>query len=657
MKTLARIFHSVDPGAPACCRHTYSKRPKPAACRRSGSFAICHRLLAISTAASPRWATFRPALLAAALALLPPLPAQAGEGFRDFITSRGSQLMEGDQPFRFMSFNIPNLTYTEDDMRFEQLSGFRLPTAFEIDDALASIQQIGGRVARTYVLSVHKTNDPPDLPRHILGPDKLNEPAMAVLDQVLATANRRGVRLIIPFIDQNSWWGGIEELAGWRGKPRDAFFTDPQVREDYKRLVSLVLHRTNTLTGVRYMDDKAVLAWELGNELKAPREWVREMAPYLKQLDPKHLVAESYFTDPDNAGVDIVQDHLYQGDPVKMIEQIQASVKRAAGRKVYMVGEFGFVTTEGMRAVMDTIIQDPAIAGGLIWSLRFHNQDGGYYWHHEPYGGDFFKAYHWPGGPAGEPYDESRFMQIVRAKAWQIRGRPAPPLEAPAAPDLFRVSDGGVITWRGSAGAAAYELQRADQPTGPWQTIAGQLTDDAAQYRPLAADESAQPGRSYCYRLIARNQAGSSSPSQVFGPVTIRCRTLVDELPNLPRTYRKGGKLELRSNDARNYKEDCHRLWGAPGAWIAYQVPSRIIAARVYAFGDQGEPALDFLAGSEPGKSPALAVRAQDFYAGKEMYNFRRPQLYTLEALPADASALTIQFRKDSQLSRVEIEY
>ncbi len=576
---------------------------------------------------------------------------------RDFITARGSQLIERGKPFRFISFNIPNLTYTEDDMRFEQLSGFRLPTAFEIDDALATIQQMGGRVARTYVLSVRKTNDPPDLPRHILAPGKLNERAMVVLDQVLATANRRGLHLIIPFVDQNSWWGGIEEIAGWRGKPRDAFFTDQEVKEDYKGLVSLVLHRTNTLTGTRYLDDKAVLAWELGNELKAPREWVREMAPYLKQLDPNHLVAESYFTDPDNAGVDIVQDHLYQGDPVKMIEQIQASVKRAAGRKVYMVGEFGFISTEGMRAIMDTIIQDQAIAGGLIWSLRFHNQDGGYYWHHEPYGGDFFKAYHWPGGPAGEPYDETRFMHLVRAKAWQIQDRPAPPLEPPAAPDLFRVTDGGIITWRGSAGAAAYELQRADQPNGPWQTIAGQLTDDAAQYRPLTVDESAQPGRRYYYRLVARNEAGSSLPSKVFGPVTIRCRTLVDEFPNLSRTFRKGGKLELRSNEARNYKEDCHRLWGAPGAWIAYQVPSRIIAARAYAFGEQGEPALEFFAGSEPGKGPALTVRAQDSYAGKEMYNFRWPRLYTLEAVPGDTSALTIQFRKDTQLSRVEIEY
>jgi len=219
------------------------------------------------------------------VAMLPFAQSRAESAFRDFITVQGSQLMEGDQPFRFISFNIPNLAYTEDNMRFEQLSGFRLPTAFEIDDALATIQQIGGRVARTYVLSVHKTNDPPDLPRHILGTAALNEEAMRMFDQVLATANRRGVRLIIPFIDQSSWWGGIEEFAGYRGKSKDEFYTDAQVKEDYKHLVSMVLHRMNTITGVRYMDDKAVLAWELGNELKAPTAWVREMAPYIKQLD------------------------------------------------------------------------------------------------------------------------------------------------------------------------------------------------------------------------------------------------------------------------------------------------------------------------------------------------------------------------------------
>lgn len=587
----------------------------------------------------------------AALAL-----TQAEAGFKEFITARDGQLYEGQKPFRFISFNIPNLTYTEDNMRFEQLSSFRLPTAYEMDDALATIQQMGGRVARTYVLSVRKTNDAPNLPRHILAADRLDETAMRSLDQALASANRHGVRLIIPFIDQNSWWGGIADFAAWRGRKLEEFFTNPEVRADYQRMVSLVVGRVNTVTGVRYSDDPAVLAWELGNELVAPKAWVSEMATYIKRLAPKQLVAESYFTDPDNAGVDIVQDHLYQGDPEKMIAQVLSSVKRAAGKKVYMVGEFGFVTTEGMRAVIDTVIQNPAISGGLVWSLRFHNEDGGYYWHHEPFGGDFFKAYHWPGGPAGEPYDETRFMNLVRAKAYEIQNRPVPALKAPAAPDAVRATDGGVITWRGATGAASYELQRAIA-RGPWETIAWNLTDDAAQYRPLAVDEFAPPGQTCSYRLVARNGAGTSRPSVAAGPVVIRCRTLVDELRNLSLTYRASPKVELKSNDARNFKEDCHRLRGVAGEWVAYHVTGKISAVRVYAFGQDGAPELEFRSGVDAGQGEVLKAKVADFNGGKDMYNFRWPRLYTLENLPSQSSGVVIQFRNEAQLSRVEIEY
>ncbi|HEY5912856.1 MAG TPA: hypothetical protein VJA21_19870 [Verrucomicrobiae bacterium] len=590
------------------------------------------------------------------LAVLP-IPSAAESGFRNFIAVQGNQLMDGDKPFRFISFNIPNLTYTEDDMRFDHPVNFRLPSQYEIDDALGTIQQMGGRVARTYVLSVRKTNDPPDLPRHILGPAQLSEDAMSVLDRVLETANRRGIRLILPFLDQNSWWGGIDDFAAFQGKSKKEFFTDPQVKADYKRLVQVVLNRVNTRTGVKYMDDKAVLAWELGNELQSPKEWVSEMATYIKQLDPKHLVAESYFTDPNNAGVDIVQDHLYQGDPVKMLQQIRGSVEQAKGRKVYMVGEFGFITTEGMRAIIDHIMQDRAIAGGLIWSLRFHDQDGGYYWHHEPFGGDFFKAYHWPGGPTGAPYDEPRFMAMVRQKAFAIQGKSAPKLGAPQAPKLLNVTDGGMVSWRGSTGATGYDLLRRNKSGGGWQTVAFNLSDDAVQYHPLAVDESAVPGQSYWYRLLARNPAGVSRPSNTYGPVDIRCRTLVDEFSNLSRTYRKGGSLELKSNDARNYKEDCHRILGGASAWVAYHVPGRMVSARVYAFGERGEPVLEFRSGSEGGQGSVIPAKTQDFFAGKDMYNFRLPRLYTIDALSGANSDLLIEFKNETQIGRVEIEY
>ena len=151
--------------------------------------------------------------------------------------------------------------------------------------------------------------------------------------------------------------------------------------------------------------------------------------------------------------------------PVAMIEQIHRSIQRAAGHnKVYWVGEFGFVTTEGMRDIIDTVIHEPGAAGALIWSLRFHDNDGGYYWHHEPHGGDFFKAYHWPGGPMGEPYDEIRFMKMVRDKAYEIQNQTPPALKRPEPPELIEVTDGGIVNWRGSAGAESYDLRRVDKP-------------------------------------------------------------------------------------------------------------------------------------------------------------------------------------------------
>jgi hypothetical protein len=88
--------------------------------------------------------------------------------FQNFITCRGDKLMNGEKEFRFISFNIPNLHYVEDDMRFEQTMHFRFPNEYEITDALKSIKQMGGQVVRIYTLSVRKTDDPENMPRHIL---------------------------------------------------------------------------------------------------------------------------------------------------------------------------------------------------------------------------------------------------------------------------------------------------------------------------------------------------------------------------------------------------------------------------------------------------------------------------------------------------------
>ena len=349
-------------------------------------------------------------------------------GFMHFITARDGQLLDGEKEFRFISLDIPNLLVVEDNVPFAEENPWRLPDKFEIHDALETLRQLGGTATRSYVITVVKTNDLPGTPRHVLGPGKFNEAAFRTLDEVLAAANRTGVRLIIPLVDNWVWQGGRAEYAGFRGKTKDEFWTDPQLIADFEQTVHFILTRTNTVTGIRYCEDKSVLCWETGNEIASPPAWTREIAHYIKSLDTNHLVMDGFNTArlrdesleiPD---VDIVTTHHYPGNKKSFAELIRANAGMAKGKKPYIVGEFGFVSTMQMADAMQAI-NDSGCSGGMLWSLRFRNRDGGFYWHSEPgLGGNLYKAFHWPASTIGNDYDEINLMAIVRSNAFAIRG-------------------------------------------------------------------------------------------------------------------------------------------------------------------------------------------------------------------------------------------
>ncbi len=585
------------------------------------------------------------------------------QGFQNFVRRDGDMLKDGDRPFRFISFNIPNLHYVEDDMRFDQSMPFRLPDAFEIDDALGAIEQMGGQVVRMYALSVSKPDDPAVLPRYVLGPGQFNEEAFKVLDHVIAAAHRHRVRLILPFIDQWSWWGGTTELAASRGKKPEEFWTDPQVIEDYRGIVSFVINRVNTVTGVRYREDKAILAWETGNELHSPPEWTRQIAAYIKSLDPQHLVLDGTHRETllqsslDDPNIDFVQTHHYEKDPRAMIGHIIESARMARGRKPYHLGEFGFLGTDALCAVMDTV-RDEKLAGALLWSLRYRTRDGGFYWHHEPHGGDHFKAYHWPGFAIGEKYDERRLMRLVRERAFAVRGMTPPPLPKPASPKLLSVSGGALMTWQGSVGASCYDVERSEAANGSWDKVGTGVCEAQVQYRPLFADESVRPGRDYYYRLVARSASGVSEPSNVIGPVRVTHRTLVDELWNDARIFLKAGKLQFVDNQARKFKEDCHRLSGEAGSAIVYRAAGGIEAVRVLLFSPSDQPAIRLLL-SQDGRSftAVEAVLGRTATHGEDAYGFWKAVHYSAGPGQRACDYVKIEFRAEAQLSRIEVDH
>jgi len=611
-------------------------------------------------------------LVQAQLSTSPAPSAAAQQGFEHFVRREGDVLKDGDDPFRFLSVNIPNLHYVEDDLRFEQSIPFRFPSDDEIDDALETVAQLGGQVVRMYALSVRKADDPTDMPRHILGPGKFNEEAFVALDRVIAAAHRHKVRLILPLVDQWSWWGGTAELAAFRGKLPAAFWTDPDVLQDYARIARFVINRVNTVTGVPYREDRAILAWETGNELASPDAWIKQAAAIIKGIDRNHLVIDgaqrpvipdASLEDPN---IDFVQTHHYEHDPRAMIDRIRRNAALARGKKPYHIGEFGFLPTDSLMAVIDTVMAK-RLTGAMLWSIRYHSRDGGFYWHHEPAGGDIFKAYHWPGFAIGEPYDERRLLHRLRERAYGIRGllmipgQSAPPLPRPVPPHLLAVSDGGLLTWRGSTGAEDYQVERSRQTRGAWDVVATGVSDAQVQYHPLYSDETAYPQYTYFYRIVARNATGASDPSNVVGPVTIDHHTLVDEFWNDSRMFLRQGTLTFRQNDARKFKEDCHRLAGEPGSAVVYHAANGIRKARAFAFSQSQQPGLAFSVSSDGRSFLPVTSRLESPPPprGKDAYGSWNPLIYKIELEPEHPGIpfLRIEFRGQTQIGRIEVEY
>ena len=589
------------------------------------------------------------------------LSARADSAFTDFITVKGDQLMEGDKPFRFVSFNIPNLHQVEDNVAFAEENPWRLPNHFEINDALESVRQMGGTVVRTYVISVIRTNDLPGTIRYVLGPGKFNEEAFRTLDEVVAVANQTGVRLIVPLVDNWSWMGGRAEYAGFRGKTKDDFWTDPQVIADFEETVRFIINRTNTVTGIPYRDDKAFLAWETGNELSSPPSWTRTIASFIKSLDHNHPVIDGFNANslrPESIAmpeVDIVTTHHYPGGKKTYAEYIRANREKTRGKKPYFVGEFGFDPTADMKTTLETV-RDTGVSGALIWSLRFHDRDGGFYWHSEPAGGDFYKAYHWPGFPSGAAYDESNVLALIRNAAYEIRGMPVPALVAPVAPVLLPITSAAAISWQGSPGASGYQVERAADASGPWQKIADNVDDSAVQYRPLFNDIAAPHG-SFYYRLAAVNSGGISAPSNIQGPVKVDGTTLVDELNDFSQIHEHAGSLEFQTHECRKAKEDTHRLLGKPGSSITYQLPTSIRACRLCAFFPAAAKDFKFSVSTDGKDFREASSTNQSFFHGAGDYGYWQPMQFDCKLDSGDVKFLRIEYAAEAQIGRVEIEH
>ena len=238
------------------------------------------------------------------------------------------------------------------------------------------------------------------------------------LDHLIADAEQLGIRLIFPLVNHWPDFGGTDRYTAWfNACSRDAFYSDPAIRDAYQSYVSQILNRKNIVTGRVYKDEPAILAWELANEPRCDAreggaillEWVRDMSHWIKLNDPKHLLGvgdEGFFGKYgvdchaflNVPGIDFGTFHLYphawkQRDPLsfglRWIER-HLTAGRSAGKPMLLeeygmtLGGRGGLSSAGerddiYRAWLRSVVEQEG-AGDLAWMIASTDDETG-----EPY--------------------------------------------------------------------------------------------------------------------------------------------------------------------------------------------------------------------------------------------------------------------------------
>ncbi|MBU2880539.1 hypothetical protein KO525_07095 [Psychrosphaera sp. B3R10] len=469
-------------------------------------------------------------------------------GFEHFISRDGHQLRDGNKIFRFAGLNAPELHRIEDDVKGVCKADrrgwgqfFKWPTSDEQQNWIKALVKSGHKATRIYVLSVEHPDDIAcTRESHILKPvdtkkgnnqiamPVLNETAMVVYDQMIAHASEQKLRLILPFIDHWQWWGGRQELAAFYDETQDDFYNvNSKTFSAYLDIIKQVITRKNTITGRYYYQEKAIMAWETGNELKdSTAEFVALTAAHIKSLAPNQLVVDGNYlsilehslNDPN---IDIINNHFYTVNDNNKPQTIKDDLAKIAGKKVYLVGEYGLKPIKGIAEIMHTAthfeLNGAQAAGAFIWGFRGHRNDGGFYFHRE--GNSPYYSYHLPGFDAGKDYQELEVTNLIRLAQAQMDGlSKAPQLPVPEPPVIRAISPDRKITWMGSPLGRSYRVERKQINGSKWHVIGDNISDGKNKFDPtldtLFQDtERLTPGQTFLYRIVAKNESGESAPS------------------------------------------------------------------------------------------------------------------------------------------------
>ncbi|MEQ8179059.1 MAG: cellulase family glycosylhydrolase [Amphiplicatus sp.] len=241
-------------------------------------------------------------------------PSWAVDGTDGFVTVDGDEFVIDGRPYHFVGVNLWYGAYLGSNASF----GDRARLVAELDQlkeiGVDNLRILGASEASPFKRSLEHTFRTKG--------DEYNEALLEGLDFLLAEMRKRDMRAVIYLNNFWEWSGGMGTYLYWTnggsfidlGDPAHpwpafpnftaGFYESGEANALYRRYVTALVSRTNTVTGGAYRDDPTIMAWQLANEPRPAfnaREgddrfdafvgWIDETARFIKSLDPNHLVS------------------------------------------------------------------------------------------------------------------------------------------------------------------------------------------------------------------------------------------------------------------------------------------------------------------------------------------------------------------------------
>ena len=228
-----------------------------------------------------------------------------------FVKRQGDQFMLNGKPYRYIGTNYwfgTLLGLEKDPKRGE--ARLKEELDFLKSNSVTNVRIMVGSEGSGLVNGVRRVQ-----PALQTEKGKFDAKNLEGLDLLLSELNKRDMKAVL-FISNNwDWSGGFLQYLNWNGLLPDSilrrkmqwddmrdivskFFTCAGCMEDYRKQLELVLSRINTVSGQKYINEPAIMAWQLANEprpmrpaaVDAYKEWIRSTTAYIKSVDTNHLV-------------------------------------------------------------------------------------------------------------------------------------------------------------------------------------------------------------------------------------------------------------------------------------------------------------------------------------------------------------------------------